>query len=88
VHFPAAMADMLRGGYVFLRTKECGDCGELVWLFRTPKGRKAPFVKTPRSRFVSHYAVCPALRVRQAEDSRAGQGELFPITLYAAQASR
>jgi hypothetical protein len=25
---PATMADMLRGGYVFLQTKECRDCKE------------------------------------------------------------
>lgn len=26
--FPATMADMLRGGYVFLKTKQCRDCRE------------------------------------------------------------
>jgi hypothetical protein len=78
VMFPATMADMLRGGYVFLQTKQCRDCGELVWTFRTPRARKGPFVKTPRGRFVSHFAVCPALRIRHAaEASSTGQGELF-----------
>jgi hypothetical protein len=81
--FPAKMADMLRGGYVFLETKPCRDCGELVWLFRTPRARKAPFVKTARGRFVSHFAVCQATRIRYAEASGAGQGELFPLTLQA-----
>jgi hypothetical protein len=74
--FPASMADMFRGGYVFLRTKECADCGELMHFFRTPKGRKAPFVKTPRGRMVSHFAVCHAARDRQTEVTK--QIELFP----------
>jgi len=85
VQFPATMADMLRGGYVFLQTRQCGDCGELVYLFRTPRARKAPFVKTPRGRFISHFAVCPALRVRHAETSSAGQGELFPLSSLGTQ---
>jgi hypothetical protein len=90
VTFPAKMADMLRGGYVFLETKQCRDCGELVWLFRTPRARKAPFVKTARGRFVSHFAICPATRIRYAEASgAAGQGELFPtLQLDSVPASR
>jgi hypothetical protein len=77
VTFPATMADMLRGGYVFLQTKECRDCSALIYMFRTPKKRTAPFVKTPRGRFVSHFAVCPAARKRDAKVSHLGQGELF-----------
>ncbi len=76
--FPATMDDMLRGGYVFLQTKKCRDCGELVYMFRTPRSRKGPFVKTPRGRFVSHFAVCPAARAWHAAASCTGQGELFP----------
>jgi hypothetical protein len=82
VTFPAKMADMIRGGYVFLRTKQCRDCGELVWMFRTPRASIGPFVKTARGRFVSHFAICQATRIRYAEASAAGQGELFP-TLHA-----
>jgi hypothetical protein len=79
VHFPATMADMLRGGYFFLESKQCRHCGELVWLFRTPRARKAPFVKTARGRFVSHFAICQVARLRYVEASgAAGQGELFP----------
>jgi hypothetical protein len=80
VTFPATMPDMLRGGYVFLRTKRCRDCGALVWMFRTPRARNGPYVKTPRGRFVSHFAVCPAaMRIRHAEATAGtGQGELFP----------
>jgi hypothetical protein len=89
VTFPATMADMLRGGYVFLQTKECRDCGELIYLFRTPRRRTGPFVKTSRGRFVSHFAVCPALRsLHVARAPGAGQGELFPVTLYAARGAR
>jgi hypothetical protein len=90
VHFPAPMADMVRGGYTFLQTKECRDCGELIYLFRTPRGRIGPFVKTSRGRFVSHFAVCPALRSLHAAraSGAAGQGELFPVTLYAARGAR
>ena len=77
--FPATMPDMLRGGYVFLQTKRCRDCRELIWWFRTPRAHKGPYVKTPRGRFVSHFAVCPAMRIRRAEATAGtGQGELFP----------
>ena len=77
--FPASMADMLRGGYVFLQTKKCPACGKLTYLFRTPRPRRsvAPFVKTPRARFISHFAVCPAARRQDARISHPGQGELF-----------
>jgi hypothetical protein len=78
VQFPATMADMIRGGYVFLKTTNCRDCGELVYMFRTPRHRKGPFVQTRRGRFVSHFAVCPAVREWHARASDTGQGELFP----------
>jgi hypothetical protein len=79
VLFPASMADMLRGGYVFLQTKKCQDCGRLIHLFRTPRPRRsiAPFVKTPKALFVSHFAVCPTARRREARVSHPGQRELF-----------
>lgn len=77
MHFPAKMADLLIGGYVFLETKRCRDCGEVIYMFRTPRGRKGPFVKTARGRFVSHFAICQAAQVRYAEATCAGQGELF-----------
>jgi hypothetical protein len=80
VIFPASMADMLRGGYVFLQTKQCRKCGNLVHMFRTPRACEAPFVKTPRGRFVSHFAVCPAARISHKEATCPGQGELFPVT--------
>ena len=76
--FPATMNDMLRGGYVFLQTKTCRDCRMLVYTFRTPRARRAPFVKTPMDRFVSHFALCPAARIQHADTSNPGQGELFP----------
>ncbi len=75
--FPATMTDMILGGYVFLQTKRCRDCSDLIYMFRTPRGRKGPFVKTPRGRFVSHFAVCTAARTRHAEATCSGQGELF-----------
>lgn len=75
--FPAKMIDMILGGYVFLQTKKCRDCGNLVYMFRTPRGRKGPFVKTPRGRFVSHFAVCTVSRIQHAEATCTGQGELF-----------
>lgn len=75
--FPASMTDMILGGYVFLQTKKCRECGNLVYMFRTPRARKGPFVKTPRGRFVSHFAVCTAARTRHEESTCAGQGELF-----------
>jgi hypothetical protein len=79
VIFPATMADMLRGGYVFLQTQDGPDCRRLVYLFRTPRRRSVgPFVKTPRGGFVSHFAVCEAVRIRAARISSPGQGELFP----------
>jgi hypothetical protein len=77
------MADMLLGGYVFLKTSRCRDCDARVYWFRTPRARQGPFVKTPKGRFTSHFAVCPALRVRYAEASSTGQGELFPIDAIA-----
>jgi hypothetical protein len=77
VIFPATMTDMIVGGYVFLQTKRCRDCSDLIYFFRTPRARKAPFTKTPRSRFVSHFAVCKAARTRHTEETFAGQGELF-----------
>ena len=77
--FPANYTDMIVGGYVFLQTKRCRDCDELIYMFRTPKGRKAPFVKTPRGRFVSHFAVCPAARISRAQAFDTGQGELFRL---------
>jgi hypothetical protein len=73
------MADMLRGGYVFLQTKPCRKCDNLVYMFRTPRRREGPFVKTPRGRFVSHFAVCEASRIRRTEATSRGQGELFPF---------
>jgi hypothetical protein len=85
VTFPATMADMLRGGYVFLKTTRCRDCDNPVYMFRTPRARTGPFVKTPIGRFVSHFAVCPALRIRRAEATSVGQGELFPVSMYAAR---
>jgi hypothetical protein len=77
--FPASMADMLRGGYVFLQTTQCRDCGKLIYQFRTPRPRRsiAPFVKTPKARFVSHFAVCRVARNREARIFHPGQGELF-----------
>lgn len=76
--FPAKMGDMLRGGYVFLQTQDCGDCRRLVYLFRTPRRRSVgPFVKTPRGLFVSHFAVCAPTRSRHAAVSCPGQFELF-----------
>ncbi len=78
--FPATMADMLRGGYVFLQTKECRDCRELMHLFRTPRGRVAYFVKTPRGKFVSHFATkCPSVEMRLSSTVaiNVGQCELF-----------
>lgn len=77
--FPASMDDMLRGGYIFLQTKECQDCRKLAYLFRTPRPRRsvALFVKTPRGLFVSHFVVCPAARRQHAKISHPGQGELF-----------
>jgi hypothetical protein len=88
--FPATMTDMMRGGYVFLNSKPCRDCGELVYMFRTPRRRIAPFVKTARGRFVSHFAICQVARFRYAEASgAAGQGELFPtLQLDSVPASR
>jgi hypothetical protein len=73
------MADMLRGGYVFLQTTQCRDCGKLIYQFRTPRPRRsiAPFVKTPKARFVSHFAVCRVARSREARVSHPGQRELF-----------
>ncbi len=88
MHFPATFADMLCGGYVFLKTKPCTDCRMLVYLFRTPRARRAPFVKTPADRFVSHFALCPAARIRHADATRPGQGELFPIDVVASLAPR
>lgn len=77
--FPASMADMVRGGYIFLQTKDCPHCGEVLRMFRTPRGRVAPFVRTPRGRLVSHFAVCKAARTQKNEEaSGAVQGELFP----------
>jgi hypothetical protein len=73
------MTDMIVGGYTFLQTKRCRECSNLVYVFRTPRGRKGPFVKTPRGRFVSHFAVCAPARIQHAEATHAGQGqgELF-----------
>jgi hypothetical protein len=78
VIFPATMADMLRGGYTFQQTTQCRDCRRLVYWFRTPRRREGPFVKTPRGGFVSHFAVCSAVRIRAARISSPGQRELFP----------
>ncbi len=85
--FPAMMSDMLRGGYKFQQTKVCGDCGRLVYWFRTPTRREGPFVKNPRGRFVSHFAVCAAVRARHAEASFPGQGELFPTEVVSSLAT-
>ena len=78
--FPATHADLLRGGYVFLKTTNCAACGKLIFLFRTPRPRRsvAPFVKTPKARFVSHFAVCRASRRQDARIRHPGQAELFP----------
>lgn len=77
--FPASISDMNRGGYVFLKTTKCLACSKLIFLFRTPRPRRsvAPFVKTPRARFISHFAVCSASRRHDARISHPGQGELF-----------
>jgi len=88
MHFPATMADLLRGGYVFLQTKPCTDCRALVYMFRTPRARTAPFVKTPRDRFISHFALCPAARIRHADATCPGQGELFPSDVVSSFAPR
>ena len=88
MHFPATMADMLRGGYVFLQTKPCADCLALVYMFRTPRARRAPFVKTPRDRFVSHFALCPAARIRHADAAYPAQLELFPSDVVSSFAPR
>jgi hypothetical protein len=88
VHFPATMADMLRGGYKFQQTKECGDCGRLVHWFRTPTRREAPFVKNPIGRFVSHFAMCAAARIRHADAAYPAQLELFPSDVVSSFAPR
>ena len=73
--FPASAADLARGGYVFLSTRGCSRCGELLHFYRSPRGRVCPFLKTPRSRFVSHFVRCPGSRRHQERESP--QLELF-----------
>jgi hypothetical protein len=76
--FPASMADLLRGGYVFLKTSECKVCGKPVRLFKTPRGRVAPFSQSRRGFYV-HFAACPAAKAEHAAEKAAtGQAELFP----------
>jgi hypothetical protein len=80
MNFPATHADMLRAGYVFLATKDCANCHELIHFFRTPRGKRAPFVKTPRGRFVSHFFTCASPKVHHQEERKsAPQLELFPF---------
>ena len=76
--FPATFGDLLCGGYVFLKSRPCRDCRMLVYTFRSPRARIAPFVKTPQDLLVSHYSTCPAARIRRADASNPGQLELFP----------
>jgi len=82
VIFPATMADLVRGGYTFQQTTQCRDCRRRVYWFRTPRRREDPFVKNPSGRFVSHFAVCSAVRIRAAEASHPSQGELFPTEVF------
>jgi len=82
VIFPASMADMLRNGYVFLKSSQCKACGKAVRLFRTPKGRVAPFSEGRRGLYV-HFAACPVAKAeheaqREAEKAAIGQRDLFP----------
>jgi hypothetical protein len=81
--FPSTV-EMLKAGYVFLRSSRCRDCGATTFVYRTPKGRTAPYAHG-RKGIYCHYAVCPAAKAaheaekaeRAAARAAMGQGELF-----------
>jgi len=58
VKFPATYTELIEGGYVFLARKRCQVCGDDVALFRTPKGKRAPFVLLHSCKYLSHFATC------------------------------
>jgi hypothetical protein len=79
VTFPATMPEMLRAGYIFLKTSQCKACGKSVHVFRTPRKRVAPFVQGRRGWYV-HFAACPAAKAaHEAEKAASSQGDLFPF---------
>lgn len=56
--FPATYTELFKGGYVYLARKRCQSCGDDVALFRTPKGKRAPFVLLQSGKYLSHFATC------------------------------
>jgi hypothetical protein len=56
--FPATYIELVNGGYVYLSRKRCQVCGDDVILFRTPKGKRAPFVFLQNGKYLSHFATC------------------------------
>jgi len=56
--FPATYVELVSGGYVYLSRKRCQACGDDVILFRTPKGKRAPFVLLQSGKYLSHFATC------------------------------
>jgi hypothetical protein len=60
--FPATYIELVNGGYVYLSRKRCQVCGDDVVLFRTPKGKRAPFVLLQNGKYLSHFATCRSAR--------------------------
>ncbi len=56
--FPATYIELVNGGYVYLSRKRCQSCSDDVVLFRTPKGKRAPFVLLQNGKYLSHFATC------------------------------
>ena len=60
--FPATYIELVNGDYVYLSRKRCQVCGDDVVLFRTPKGKRAPFVLLQSGKYLSHFATCRSAR--------------------------
>lgn len=63
----ASFSELVAGGYTFLRRRRCPWCGEQVAFFRTPKGKKAPFVLLESGKYLSHFATCSEAARRKRE---------------------
>ena len=87
--FPATYIELVNGGYMYLSRKRCQACGDDVVLFRTPKGKLAPFVLLQSGKYLSHFATCRYARRAQHEAAKSVEQRSFKeLTCVAAQESR
>jgi hypothetical protein len=75
--FPATYIELVEGGYVYLARRRCRACGEDVVTFRTPKGKRAPFVLLQNAKYLSHFATCRSARKVKDQEEKSVEQRLF-----------